>query len=306
MNPYRRLALLALLLAAATLSAETITLLDNGTSLIFVDSATPNVAINTVPITGLQVGETISGIDYRPANNQLYGIGSQASGTLAQLYRIDTVTGAATAIGSTFALTASQVVGMDFDPVNDVLRVISNVGSNRRVNPDTGAVTVDTNADYAPGDPNAGTGNVPHALAYSNNVSGATSTTLYGITYANQVILVTVGSPNGTPVSPNTGQMFTVAGSGLNNYFNFTTGMDITSAGTAYAVLNSPVRLYTVNLSNATLTLLGNFPTGTISDLAVVTSAPAVASPGVPALSGAMLGLLAIAMSAAALLVMRR
>lgn len=296
---------LALLLAAAPLFAETITLLDNGTSLVFVDSATPNVVINTVAIAGLQVGETISGIDYRPATGQLYGLASESGGTVAQLYRIDTTTGALTAVGGMFPLNAATVVGMDFDPVTDELRVISNVGINRRIDPDTGAGVFDNFADYAPGDPNEGSGNVPHALAYSNNFNGATSTTLYGITYANQVILVTVGSPNGTPVSPNSGQMFTVGGSGLTNYFNVQTGLDITSGGTAYAVLNSPVRLYTVNLGTGAITLVGNFPTNTIRDLAVG-FAPAVASPGVPTLSGAMLAMLAVALGAIALVVIRR
>ena len=296
---------LALLLLAAPLFAETITLLDGGTSLVFVDSATPNVAINTVPITGLQAGEIISGIDYRPATGQLYGLGAASSQTSAQLYRIDIVTGAVTAVGPAFPLSPSTVVGIDFDPVTDELRIISNIGQNRRVDPDTGSVSIDNFADYAPGDPNAGSGNVPHALAYSNNVNGSISTTLYGITYANQVILVTVGSPNGVPVSPNTGMMFTVGGSGLTNYFNRQTGLDITAGGTAYAVLNSPVRLYTVNLATGAITLVGNFPSNTISDLAVGGPA-AVASPGVPTLSGAMLAMLAVALSAAAVFVIRR
>src|SRR5687768_5966057 len=166
----RKLVFLALgLIVACSLSAETITLLDDGTSLVFIDSAAPSVSLGSVAITGLQVGEVISGIDFRPANGLLYGLGASAAGTIAQLYQISTTTGAATPIGASFALNASTVVGMDFNPVADRLRVISNVGTNIRIHPDTGAVTPDTNADYAPGDPNEGTGNVSSALAYSNN-----------------------------------------------------------------------------------------------------------------------------------------
>jgi len=303
----RKLVFLALgLIVAGSLSAETITLLDDGTSLVFIDSAAPSVSLGSVAITGLQVGEVISGIDFRPANGLLYGLGASAAGTVAQLYQISTTTGAATPIGASFALNASTVVGMDFNPVADRLRVISNVGTNLRIDPATGAVTPDTNADYAPGDPNEGTGNVSSALAYSNNFVGAVTTTLYGINYANAVILVTVGSPNGAPVSPNTGQMFTVGSTGLLNFSNLRTGLDISAGGTAYAAINSPIQLYTVNLATAAVTPVGSFPVGTIRDLAVGGPVISNAEPAIPTLSMGMLAMLAIALGGAAVFVMTR
>jgi hypothetical protein len=303
-----RLALaIALLFLTIPMMAETITLLRDGNSLSFVDSSNPSLILGTVAVTGMQVGETLSGIDYRPSNGSLYGIASSNSGTTAQLYRIDTATGAATAIGPSFSMNASGAIGMDFNPVVDHLRIISNVGSNRRVNPDDGAVFVDNNAEYAPGDPNEGAGNPPWGLAYTNNFVGAPNTTLYGVTFGfTNVDLVTVGSVTGTPVSPNTGQMFTVGDTGINSGGNTRFGLDVSSNGTAYALLNSPVALYTINLANGTVTLIpGVLPSG-VSDIAVGGPALAAEAVGAPALTPGMLGLLAAVLGIAAVFALRR
>src|SRR5262245_26836003 len=45
-------------------------------ALIQFDSATPGTIVTTTPITGLVVGDTIQGIDFRPATGQLFAIGS--------------------------------------------------------------------------------------------------------------------------------------------------------------------------------------------------------------------------------------
>jgi hypothetical protein len=61
----------------------------------------------------------------------------------------------------------------------DRIRVVSDVDQNLRLNPDTGAVIVDTPLAYKSGDPNFGkNANVVHA-AYTNSFKGATTTTLY-------------------------------------------------------------------------------------------------------------------------------
>ncbi|HUR79719.1 MAG TPA: DUF4394 domain-containing protein [Thermoanaerobaculia bacterium] len=309
----RRVWIVALgLFAAVSLFAEPITLLETGSAgsaLRFIDSSNPSVSLGFVTITGLQPGEIIAGIDYRPSNGLLYGIGAIDPAT-GRLYQVNTTTGVATQIGAPFSLNAIRVNGMDFNPVVDLLRVITNTSQNVRINPNTGAVTPDTFVSYAPGDPNAGSGNTPWGLGYSNNFAGATQTTLYGITYGfNQMILVTVGSVNGTPVSPNSGLMFTVGGTGVNNASNDFTGLDVSSTGIAYALMNSPVRLYTINLTNGALTLVGNFPAttfGSYRDLAVGGAVLSAGTPTAPALSPAMLVLLALALGAAALFVMKR
>src|SRR5262249_38517330 len=145
-----------------------------------------------------------------PGTGQLYGLGSSN-----RLYVIDPSTGAAAQVGTgTFAVPLSGTVfGIDFDPVADRLRVVSNTGQNMRLNPDTGAI-VD-------GDPNT-PGIQPDAplnppgdvvsIAYKNNFAGAASTTLYGID-AGSNMFVQIGGPDGNP-SPDLGAVTGVAGIG--------------------------------------------------------------------------------------------
>jgi len=169
-------------------------------------------------------------------------------------------------------------VGFDFNPVADLIRVVTSTGQNLRINPDTGlVVAVDTALSFAAGDPNAGRSASVSAAAYTNNFSGATSTTLYTITNGNgsgpdSTVLATQGSPGGTPVSPNTGQLFTVGNVGV--VYIEPTGLDIAPDGTAYALLNSTDTLnqfFTINLSTGANTHLGGFGSGLflLRDLAV-------------------------------------
>jgi hypothetical protein len=259
-------------LFAASLAAEPLTLLDgSGLLLRFINTSAPSVSLGTVPITGLLPGEHIAGIDYRPSTGVLYGVGVIESGE-ARLYTISTITGFATRVGSGAFSPAIgfSPIGIDFNPVVDRIRIISNSGLNLRVNPNDATMISDTRPEWAAGDSHAGNGNFPLSLAYSNNVPGATSTTLYGIVSGIGPFLATVGSVNGTPVSPNSGLMFTVGQTGLGGYFSLQQGMDISSSGAAYVVLDNDNILYQINLSTGQATSLGKFPTGSvISDLSV-------------------------------------
>jgi hypothetical protein len=57
------------------------------------DSATPGTIVTAVGVTGLQGGEALLGIDFRPADRVLYGLGSTS-----RLYTINTTTGVATQV----------------------------------------------------------------------------------------------------------------------------------------------------------------------------------------------------------------
>ncbi|QYF93851.1 DUF4394 domain-containing protein [Massilia sp. PAMC28688] len=154
-----------------------------------------------VTITGMQSGENMVGIDYRPADGLLYGVGSTG-----RLYTIDPTTGVATqkstlsadATDTTnpFTAMAGTEFGVDFNPVPDRLRVVSNTGQNLRINVDTGATTTDGNI-------NGGAANtVLTAAAYTNSFAGTGSTTLFVLDGANGT-LYTQNPPNdGTLASP--------------------------------------------------------------------------------------------------------
>jgi Domain of unknown function (DUF4394)/Calx-beta domain len=226
-------------------------------NLISFERANPEIIYSRVPLTGLQPAEQILGIDFRPANGLLYGLGSTS-----RLYTIDTATGAATQVGTgQFSpLLSGTDFGFDFNPAVDRIRVVSNTDQNLRIHPDTGAVVaVDTPLAYAAGDANAAANPNVVGAAYTNNIAGGTPTTLYGIDFGTDT-LVRVGSVGGSPMSPNGGQLFTVGPLGFNT--GSLTAFDIVAnSDTALAAFHpqgitqaSPSYLFTINLTTGVAT----------------------------------------------------
>ncbi len=250
---------------AATARAESITLLTVTNTLLTIDSATPGTIGSTVPVTGLQALESLLALDYRPATGVLYGLGSTS-----RLYTIDTMTGLATLVGSPgeFLLTGSAF-GFDFNPTVDRIRVVSESGQNIRLNPNDGSLTA-TDTALNPG--------IPRIVgsAYSNNVDGALTTTLYGLDTAFDVLVIQ--NP------PNAGTVTLVGGLGFNG--NDFIGFDISGlTGTAYASLTfgpaGPSQLFTINLTTGAATLVGTIGGGqNIVGLAAPTGVTAVPEPG--------------------------
>ena len=220
--------------------------------------AAPDQVRNSRPITGLEAGDAVVGIDVRPANRQVYALGGSG-----RVYTLDPTTGAATRVGGGAPGTAlnGASFGFDFNPVPDRIRVVSDAGQNLRLNPDTGGVAaVDPNVAYAAGDAGAGQSPSLVAAAYTNSVAGATTTTNYAIDAARDV-LVTQGTRAGvTPaVSPNTGQLFTVGSLGIDA--GAVTGFDIEPAGGVGYVVSSPgggnSTLYRIDLQTGAASRFG-------------------------------------------------
>ena len=273
---HRRGAIIGTLLGAATLcsaatpaSAELLTGLTTTNQLVTFDSATPGSILTSVGVTGLQSGETLLGIDFRPATRGLYGLGSTS-----RLYMLNGTTGVATQVGSAGAFTLSGTsFGFDFNPVPDRIRIVSTTGQNMRINPNNGTLTgVDVPLSYASGDVNAGA--TPHVAgsAYTNNFPGAVTTTLYGID-TNLDILV-------TQIPPNNGTLNTVGALGFNT--SDLTGFDVSgNSGTAFAALTAPggnfSQLFTINLSTGAATLVGTIGGGV--SIAGLTAAAKVPEP---------------------------
>ncbi|HEX8458066.1 MAG TPA: DUF4394 domain-containing protein [Pyrinomonadaceae bacterium] len=219
-------------------------------------SATPGHIQQTLTITGLPAGESLVAIDLRNATGELYGLSDAA-----RLYHIQTAVGATFAVATPaspaglFAPNAADGYGFDFNPANDQLRVVNGAtGENLRFAPDTGALlSRDPQLAYAAGDQSAGHAPRVNGAAYAREFVGvpSTVTTLYGIDSARDA-LVRHGSRGGSPISGDTGQLFTVGSLGFDAPDAL--GFDIDfSDGTAYAVFKvadgaRPV-LHTVNLS---------------------------------------------------------
>ena len=316
----------ALWIAPAAGEAETIYAVTTANVLLTFDSATPGTIAASVTITGLQASENVLGIDLRSATGQLYALGSTS-----RLYTINPLTGVATQVGSgpfTPALSGTSF-GLDFNPTVDRIRVVSDADQNFRLNPDTGVVAgTDTNLAYATGDPNQGANPNVVGSAYTNNFAGATSTTLFGID-SNLDIGLIQGSSGGTPISPNTGQLFSGLPLGVNTAD--AVGFDFSGVtGTGYVsltpVTGAPSSLYTVGAQSVTLvgTIGTGFivvditvgvqgvaptptPTATVTNTPTITSTPqgGGAPAQVPTLSGWAMLTMGLILAAGALLFIR-
>jgi hypothetical protein len=259
---------------------STILALTSSDSLITFDSAAPASVSGVLAITGLPSGEHVVAIDFQPVTGQVFGLASKS-----HLYSINLLSGAATAV-STTAFSTALVGGqfaMDDNPVTNLLRIVDDSGQNFRVSPSTGLVAGnDGTLTYASGDPNVGKAPDLVGLAYTNNVAGATSTTAYAIG-ATTGTLDLLGSPGGTPSSPDSGQLTTVGSLGVTvaNSTGGSFGFDVLGATTtAFAIVtptsganaNKPV-LYSVNLATGAATSVGIVADGSLTILGLAASA---------------------------------
>jgi hypothetical protein len=217
-------------------------------------------------ITGLPGGENILGLDVRPLNGQLYGLGKTS-----RLYVINPRTGAARQVGATpfIPALAGASFGFDFNPTVDRIRVTSDAEQNLRLNPDDATVTgIDTNLAYAPGDPGAGTNPNVGGSAYTNSFAGATSTTLFDIDNARHALVIQ--NP------PNDGTLTTVGALGTNNN---AVAFDIGEGNVGYAVLNGEQNrqnLFRIDLTNGHATQATNFFIGSDQPLTGLAAAGTV------------------------------
>ncbi len=200
-------------------------------------------SVTTVGPTGVN----LTGIDFRPLTNQLYGYDND------KLYVLNLSTG--TAQLAFDVSNTSGTVGFDFNPTVDRIRVIGLSGANFRLNPLDGSTTVDGAFTFALGDVNFGRVPAITAVAYTNNdVDPSTGTTLYAID-PTLGQLIQISSPNG-------GSINTVGSLGIGN-FGTVSSFDIVTVGGVntgfFTTLMSGglSQLYAINLTNGAASLVG-------------------------------------------------
>jgi hypothetical protein len=183
--------------------------------LVRFDSSSPGTIIARMPVTGLIFGETLAGIDQRPATGEIVALTS-----LNRVMRLDPQDGSMSnpgAMGGTFGATASA--GWDVNPAADRLRAVNPANDNARFNPVTFTfVQDDTDLAYIATDPNVGVDPNVVAAAYDrNDNNGATASTVFAID-SSLNLLVRQGAIDGNAVdtagggSPNGGLLTTLAG----------------------------------------------------------------------------------------------
>ena len=249
----------SILVALSVVSASAVPIFGIGgtNNLVRFDSATPGTIVSSVTISGTVGGDLIVGLDFRPMNGKLYGLGSGS-----HLYIIDPATAVATQVGAgTFEILLNgSAFGFDFNPATDRIRVTSDTKQNFRLDPNTGLIVdgnsgvagtqLDANLVYSGADVNAGQNPTVVGIAFSNNAAGQATTTQYGIDTG----LNTLVTLNG-----NSGVLSTVGPLGVDP--TAVLGFDIeTGTGTARAtmVVSGIPRLYTIDLASGTATLVGN------------------------------------------------
>lgn len=249
---------LAFAAVAATLgwssiaSAVPATGLLGGTSIFSFDTAAPGASSAAIAISGLSAGESVLGIDFRPTNGVLYGLGSSG-----RLYTINSATGTATLASTLSTGLTGGDYDISFNPTVDRLRIVGTSGQNLRVNVDTGAVTVDGPLAYASGDANAAVSPRIVGAGYTNQTTGTVAaTTLYDLDAANATLV--------TQAPPNNGTLNTVGRLGVNGIISF----DIDGrTGTAYAATNNA--LYQVDLATGAANSIGTFSSASVTDFAL-------------------------------------
>jgi uncharacterized protein (TIGR03382 family) len=286
----RALTFLALLagVAPVALAQETIVGVTTGGNVVRFNANTPGTFLSNLPISGLNQGDRIQGIDFRPQTGEIIAIGETT-----QMYSLNAVTGVATPIGTGFtpgldggAFTRHAI---DINPTVDRVRVVGSGAQNRRLNPVTGgSAATDTNLSYSPP---VGLGLPPRAVAvaYTTSVVGAPvgSTREYILDSLNNV-LGEVGSQAGGNASFNGGVIastFTVRLGTSTLDFGDNAGLDISAAsGIAYASLDlqtdpagAPTGLYTIDLASGQAAFLGSAGVS-LRDITVI---PAPATAGV-------------------------
>ena len=133
-------------------------------------------------ITGLNMGASLVGIDFRPLTGDLYGLSSDSI-----VYRVNPRTGIAVSEGPAVTpAPAGRFFGFDFNPTVDKIRVTSDAGTSARLNVDEGTLLANDPA-LNPGMPRV-VGSAYANSSFSVNKPGAT--VLYAIDSANDTLSV--------------------------------------------------------------------------------------------------------------------
>lgn len=240
---------------------ETVWAVTDGAELIRFNAGQPGRVLDRKPLSGLDTGDRLVGIDYRVARGVLFAL--SAAG---KLFTLDTASGRLSGVGVSVPLAlGTQAVGFDFNPAADRIRVVAADGRNWRLHSDTGAlVAADGALRYAEGDAAFGQRPALGGAGYTYNKRDDKLTTNYAIDLARGT-LVRQGSVEGMQpvVSPNTGLLRSVGALGTGPLDDAAFDIaDLDNAALAALRQGGRTRLYALDLASGRATLIGRVGTG--------------------------------------------
>ena len=182
---------------------------------------------------------------------------------IRKFYIVNTASGAARAVGTTAFSPAisGTIASIDFNPTVDRIRLVTNIGQNLRLNPETGSV--------AATDGSVATTSSITGIAYTNSKSGATTTTLYDIDVTAGKLFKQDPPNNGTLVEVGS------LGVSVSGQVAFDINPDNSTALVA-ATTESKNNLYTIDLNTGKATNIGSL-TQKIIDFTIPTNPVAYA-----------------------------
>ena len=227
----------------------------------------PGRAVTIGEVSGLVQDTSIVGIDYRPANNLLYGLGNAGG-----VYTIDANTAEAQLTSRLNKPLEGTSFGVDFNPTVDRLRIVSDTGQNLRTNVDDGTTTADSNLNIpgpTPVNPALGV----TAVGYTNNDADPnTATTLFDIDATNDNTVIQA-PPNAGSLNP-TGKLDVDASAGSVGFDIYSQLDDGTTVGlrplASIATPDGATSLYQVDLLAGRVAEVGTFKVPVV-DLAIPT-----------------------------------
>ncbi len=220
-------------------------------------------------VTGLEAGDKLVGIDYRPSNGKLYGLADDGS-----LYTVNDRNARATKDAQLSIDPAGSAFGFDFNPAADALRVIGETGQNLRYTISAATpTTVNDGALTNPATPPA-TGTVAATdvtgAAYTNNDNDPdTATTLFDIDAALDRVVVQAPANAGTLAPTGKLGVGTTTAVGFDIYSKLRNGQAVSNRAFASLTVNGRSGFYAIDLLTGDARRLGNFGNRTVVGIAL-------------------------------------
>ena len=221
--------------------------------LICFEGAMPFGARTIGSVSGLVADTRIVGIDFRPVNGRLYGLGDEGG-----IYTLDLRTAAATLRSRLDVPLDGSHFGVDFNPTVDRLRVVD-AGQNLRANVVDGVTLNDAALNHV-GPPAVTPATGITAVGYTNNDTDAnTATTLYDIDTLNDQLAIQ--APPNAGILNTTGKLRVDASmnASLDVYSAIRNGTTVSVSALAALRVGGASRLYSVRLFSGQVRFEGNF-----------------------------------------------